>query len=391
VQRIILKAQLCGLLHDIGHGPFGHALDKLVPYFGGLPRSDPPDTLYSIRYIRDYLAAEIRRVGFEPDEIISILDKNRRFELTGWDVFIADLIASPIDVDRMDYLARDAHTTGLKMGFVNTEALLEHIYPIEDGSDYKVVFAPRALCHMEHLAQAHHNMYIQCYEHPRKVAAERFLTRAVRQLLDAGLAKDALMLLTDDQLLTLLSDYLPPETPGASCLLGLRENLHFIEVASYHLSTWSDTEQKMVPVPELSDELKGWYTQRGQEKTFLRGVYVEAPNFWEEQICQECAIKKEDWWRVIVNVPAYEAKLSGEKGAFVVVEGDDGLFLRDFYDASSILRNILHILMPEREALRVFVTEDMVSEVGKLRRAANAIFKREQGSPATTPPAPCVA
>jgi len=388
VQTTMLKAQLCGLLHDIGHGPFGHALDKLVAYNDQVDRSDPPDTLLTLRYIKDHLTDEIRRVGFEPDDIVKVFDKDRKDELTGFDVFIADLVASSIDVDRMDYLVRDAHMTGLKMGYVNTEALLEHMYPFQEGQDYKLVFAPPALCHMEDLAQAHHNMYIQCYEHPRKVAAERFLIRAVAHLLECGLSKDDLMLLTDDQLLTLLSDFLGPETTEGSCLLALRENLHFVQAVTYRLSEWSGNEQKMVRVPTLSPGLKGWSDERAKGKGFLKRVYVESPRSWEEQICRDAGIQKEDWWKVVVSVPAYEAKLPASSGAYVITRGNGGLFLLDFHDASSTLRNILKVLMLEREALRVFVTEDMASEVGRVKKAADAIFMQEQGTPVTPSPTP---
>jgi len=388
LQTIMLKAQLCGLLHDIGHGPFGHALDKLVAYNDQVDRSDPPDTLLSLRYIKDHLSDEIQRVGFDVDNIMKILDKDRKYELAGFDVFIADLVASSIDVDRMDYLVRDAHMTGLKMGHVNTEALLEHMYPFQEGEDYKLVFAPPALCHMEDLAQAHHNMYIQCYEHPRKVATERLVIRAVAHLLDRGLSKDDLLLLTDDQLLTLLSDFLAPGTADGSCLLGLRENLHFVQAVSYHLSEWSEKEQQMVRVPTLSKGLSGWCDERAKGKSFLKRVYVESPKSWEEQICKDAGIKKEDWWKVIVSVPAYEAKLPASSGAYVIKRRNDGLFLVDFHDASSTLRNILRVLMLEREALRLFVTEDLASEVGKIKEAADAIFTQEPQTPVATSPPP---
>jgi HD superfamily phosphohydrolase len=388
VERIILKAQLCALLHDIGHGPFGHALDKLVAYNDQVDRTDPPDTVLSLEYIKDHLSVEIGEVGFDADDIMKILDKERKDELTGFDVLIADLIASPIDVDRMDYLVRDAHMTGLEMGYVNTEALLEHMYPIQEGEDYKLVFAPAALCHMEDLAQAHHNMYVQCYEHPRKVATERLLIRAVAYLLDCGLNRDDLLLLTDDQLLTLLSDFLGPETAGGNCLLALRENLHFVQVESYRLSAWSETEQKMVPIPQLSPALKSWYDERAKGKSFLKRVYVESPKSWEDQICRDAGIKKEDRWKVTVSVPAYEAKLPVESGAHVITKGTGGLFLLDFYDASPILRNILKVLMPEREALRVFVTEDIASEIEKVKKAADAIFMQESESAVAPSPTP---
>jgi HD superfamily phosphohydrolase len=55
-------------------------------------------------------------------------------KLKGWDTFVSDLIDSSLDVDRMDFLARDAHMSGLFMGFSCAEAIIERICPyrIED-------------------------------------------------------------------------------------------------------------------------------------------------------------------------------------------------------------------------------------------------------------------
>jgi len=378
VEEVLLKAQLCALLHDVGHGPFGHALDKLVPYLGHVDSSEPPDTVYSRKYIEEYLSDDICGAGFQPENIATILDKDRRDELTGLDILIADLIASPVDLDRMDYLVRDAHMTGLQMGYLNAEALREQMYPLKDGQDYKLVYAPAALTEMEDLSQAHHNMYVHCYEHPRKLAAERLLTRAVTHLVSNGLRRDDLMLLSDDQLIALLSEFLAPTAVEGQCYRALRENIHFVPAAEYHLSRWNPRLQTLEFNPELSETAQAWFKQWGEEKTFRKMVYIDAPKTWEDHICEEAGLGKEEWWKVLVTVPAYDAKLRKESGAWLVSRRPSGeLFLEDFQNVSPTLKNILTILDPERHVVRVLVAEDLRPEIAKFREVADDLFRRK--------------
>jgi HD superfamily phosphohydrolase len=380
IEGILLKAQLCALLHDVGHGPFGHALDKLVPYLGKVESSDLPDSLYSQKDIKQYLSDEIRGAGFDPDNIGAILDKDRRDELAGFDVLIADLVASAVDIDRMDYLVRDAHMSGLQQGYINAEALREQMYPLKDGEDYKLVYAPAALTEMEELAQAHHNMYVHCYEHPRKLAAERLLARSVNYLVTNGLRKDDLMLLSDDQLFALLSEFLGPGTAESGCFRALRENIHFVVAAEYRLSRWNRVSEALEFNSELSTTAKAWFELRGRGKGFLSKVYKEDPESWERQISSAAGLEEQDLWKVIVTVPAYDAKLRKESGALVVVKRPSGeLLLDDFRNASSTLKNILTILDPERHMLRIMVAEDLrtdASKFAKIVAAADELFKQ---------------
>lgn len=383
VEEVLLKAQLCALLHDVGHGPFGHALDKLIPYLGHVDSSEPPDIVYSRKYIEGYLSDDICAAGFRPDNIAAILDKDRRGELSGFDVLIADLVASAVDIDRMDYLVRDAHMTGLQMGYVNTEALREQMYPLEQNGDYKLVYAPAALTEMEDLAQAHHNMYVHCYEHMRKLAAERLLMRAVEHLVVNGLGKDDLMLLSDDQLFALLSEFLAPGTAEGGGFRALRENIHFTPAAEYRLSRWNPKSEALEFNTELSSTAKAWFDLWGSGKRFLQKVYIEEPSSWEKQICGAIGLREEDRWKVIVTVPAFDAKLRKESGAWLVSRRPSGeLFLEDFQNVSPTLKNILTILDPERHVVRVLVAEDLRPEIAKFREVADDLFRRKPESAA---------
>jgi len=196
------------------------------------------------------------------------------------------------------------------------------------------------------------------------------------------------MLLSDDQLIALLSEFLSPETAQGQCFRALRENVHFLLVAEYHLSIWDPVAREMKCNPKLSATVRAWYDERAKGKQFLKRVYVESPLSWEEQICRAVGLREEDRWKVIVTVPAYDAKLQQESGALVVRKDASGLFLDDFYNASAILRNLLTILVPERHVLRVHVTEDLAADAAKLGKAAEDLFMGATAPLADSPALP---
>lgn len=114
---------MLAILHDLGHGPFGHALDNYVGYTNRHQSSPNPDKVYSRIYVKEHLNTVLRNLGFDADDLIRVLNPEERAELTGFDALIGDLIDSSMDMDRMDYLMRDAHMTGLSMGFTNATRL----------------------------------------------------------------------------------------------------------------------------------------------------------------------------------------------------------------------------------------------------------------------------
>ncbi len=195
---------MVALLHDLGHGPFGHALDNYVG-FANVQKSNPnPDKMYSAQYIRKYLAPTLIQLGLNPEEIVRILDPAERFSLTGIEPLIGDIVDSSLDVDRMDYLVRDAHMTGLTMGFTNADALLRSLRPVLEADLYTLAFDETAVGYMEHFLYAREAMYRHCYEHPRKRAAERIFERLIQDLAEdvsLGVSQDDLYALTDEEIL----------------------------------------------------------------------------------------------------------------------------------------------------------------------------------------------
>lgn len=393
--RLSLKAQLCGLLHDVGHGPFGHALDTLIPYLDVPVRSEVPDKLFSMKYVVEYLEEEIRQVGFTVDNILCILDKEKRIELQEYDVLIPDIIDSAGDVDRMDYLVRDAHMTGLGVGYSKPEALIEHMCPFRGkGCSVNVTFEESALPHLENLLYARDIMYINCYEHPRKVCAERLLVRLAEYLLQKGVKREQLMLLTDGQLLAMLSQLVPGGTAEDECLRGLHENCSFHVERKYNLSRLVSREdsgqqgaghalEENSSAPretafnkELSKGVEEWYELR-PKKSQRKFVFVDQPKTWEQRICAEAGLDKSERWKVVVTVPAYEAKQERESAVRLLCKTKTGYACKELFEASDVMKAVVTNLIPSREVIRVLVSQELrESDARKVGEAADAVFKR---------------
>lgn len=120
--------RLAALLHDIGHGPFSHLWEKVFPSF------DHEKSTQDI----------LKKFGL--DEVASIIDKKSEF---------SSLITSTIDVDKLDYMARDSYFAGVSYGFSEVEYILENITIIKG----KVVIKPKAIQSIEDLITQRVNLF----------------------------------------------------------------------------------------------------------------------------------------------------------------------------------------------------------------------------------------
>ncbi|MEO1049816.1 MAG: HD domain-containing protein [Bacteroidota bacterium] len=142
------------LLHDIGHGPFSHALE-----FSLLENIKHESISYLLmKYFNEYfdhklsLALKIFRDSYERK-------------------FFHQLVSSQLDMDRLDYLARDSFYTGVSEGKVGVERIIKML----NVKDDRVVVEEKGIYSVENFLNARRLMYWQVYLHKTSVATEKML------------------------------------------------------------------------------------------------------------------------------------------------------------------------------------------------------------------------
>ncbi len=110
---------LGALLHDCGHGPYSHATEPFMQEFFGREHEDIGYLLES-----EPLSSLLKEVSLEPRDLVGVL---------AGDHPLSTIIHGDLDVDRMDYLLRDAHYTGVPYGTVDVQRLIQSTILSEQG------------------------------------------------------------------------------------------------------------------------------------------------------------------------------------------------------------------------------------------------------------------
>lgn len=156
------------LLHDIGHGPFSHAMEHTI--VGKVNHEQ-----ISLKFM------EALNEEFNGSLTVAIEIFNGKYPKK----FMTELISSQLDMDRLDYLKRDSFYTGVAEGNINSERLITMLNVVDDH----LVVEEKGIYSVEKFLVARRLMYWQAYLHKTSYVAEQLLIRALQRakhLLQAG-------------------------------------------------------------------------------------------------------------------------------------------------------------------------------------------------------------
>jgi len=148
------------LLHDIGHGPFSHAMEHSIVH-------EVSHEKLSLLFMNEL-----------NQEMNGALDLALRIFKNQYErKFMHQLISGQMDMDRLDYLRRDSFYTGVAEGTINSQRLIAMLNVKED----RLVVEEKAIYSVEKFLIARRLMYWQVYLHKTSLAAEQLLVKVLQR------------------------------------------------------------------------------------------------------------------------------------------------------------------------------------------------------------------
>jgi len=148
------------LLHDIGHGPFSHALENILV-------SDVSHESFSLLFMENLN----KQLKGELSLSISIFKNEYPKQ------FLHQLVSSQLDMDRLDYLKRDSFFTGVSEGVIGSDRIIKMLNVVNDN----LVVEEKGIYSIEKFLMARRLMYWQVYLHKTVLATEQMLIHIFRR------------------------------------------------------------------------------------------------------------------------------------------------------------------------------------------------------------------
>ena len=283
------RIEAAALLHDVGHGPFSHNIEALTHRHTGKYHDDVGELLH-----RGQVGEVLRDHDLDPDRIAALVAGEGKY---------GALVSGELDVDRMDYLVRDAYHTGVPYGTIDTGRFVRELTFTQldadapgadettgadgDGGGPQLVLDEGNVQTAESLLLARALMNPVVYTHHVARISKAMLRRAAAELLDATPTTATELRRMDDH------DFL---VALRNCSATAELCRRYDDRDLYKLAVWAEYDD----VPERVHEA-GHETERDLER----------------EIAEEAGI---DFERVILDVPPEPSMR--ESTARVTVNGD---------------------------------------------------------------------
>ena len=167
--------RMSGLLHDVGHGPFSHVSEGVLSF----PHEELTKHVIEKTSMHDVLVEK-----FDTKEIVEIINGNGH---------LGPIISGELDVDRMDYLLRDSHNTGIAYGVIDYERIISNLR-LDDG----LVLDIKGVQAAEGALVSRYFMYPSVYQHHTTRIANSMFRRALKREIDSGKINEHDMYKYDD-------------------------------------------------------------------------------------------------------------------------------------------------------------------------------------------------
>lgn len=168
------ELRIAALLHDSGHGPFSHTSEMMSKKYGV---SHEDFSCEIIDRLEDKYSVDPKR-----------LHKIIRGELE-----IGQIIAGDIDADRMDYLVRDANSTGVEHGKIDVDTIIR----LAEIDSRRLVFDEKAVAALESLLTSRFHMHKSVYRHDTVKIARSMVQRTLEAYLSKGNKLERIMRMDD--------------------------------------------------------------------------------------------------------------------------------------------------------------------------------------------------
>jgi HD superfamily phosphohydrolase len=217
-------ARAAALLHDTGHGPLSHVMEKVLHF-------------HHEEWTRRIVLSEETEVGQVLRDYSPELAQGVAAIIAGTfqPAFLAQLVSSQLDVDRMDYLLRDSLMTGAKYGNYDLEWIINAI-EVDESAD-RIYVSARGLYAVEEYLQARYYMFRQVYFHRTLRSAEAVLHSALRRALELMAAGEKVWCAPGTAFEKVLN--------GATLSLADHLELDDAEV-TFHLKQWQRSEDAVL-------------------------------------------------------------------------------------------------------------------------------------------------